>query len=132
MLIIMIFLNLLVGIFTPITMDAVGCFTCIAMSGKKMLIKDKDIIELHLSSSRVLKISSHECLSLWGQWLMEYLHSQRDTLWESKAWWLEPHSKEMDKGPEDSCRAALSLTNKKKNPKQQKIKKRAHCSGKIP
>lgn len=88
-----------------------------------MLIKDKDIIELQLSSSQVLKISSHECLSLWGQWLMEYLHSQRDTLWESKAWWLEPHSKEMDKGPEDSCRAALSLTNKKKTQNNKKQKK---------
>lgn len=38
-------------------------------------------------------------------------------LWESKAWWLEPHSKEMDKGPEDSCSAALSLTKTEKKQK---------------
>lgn len=39
-------------------------------------------------------------------------------LWESKAWCLEPHSKETDKGPEDSCGAALSLTKKNKTKKK--------------
>lgn len=42
-----------------------------------------------------------------------FTQPERGRLPESKAWWLEPHSKEMDKGPEDSCCAVLSQTKKK-------------------
>lgn len=39
-----------------------------------------------------------------------YTSIEREGGGGSKAWWLEPLSKETDKGPEDSCSAALSLT----------------------
>ena len=56
------------------------------------------------------------------------IYTARDGgLLESEARWLEPHSKETDKGPEDSCGAALSLTLKKK-----KKKKQEQCWEKIP
>lgn len=54
-----------------------------------------------------MKFSRHS-----GSWNI-YIAMVRG-LWESKAWWLEPHSKETDKDPEDSCGAALSHTKTKK------------------
>lgn len=64
-----------------------------------------------------MKFSSQEHLSIHSVGAVAhgiFTQPERGGLWESKAWWLEPHSKETDKGPEDSCSAALSLTKKKK------------------
>lgn len=51
---------------------------------------------------------------------------RRRGLLESKAWWLEPHSKESDKGPEDSC-----IVSDKKHTHTQKTKKTGTMLGKI-
>lgn len=43
-----------------------------------------------------------------------YTAKERWGVLEPETWWLEPHSKEMDTDPADSCTAALSLGKKKK------------------
>ena len=106
------------GTFTPVLHKVVGLFHinwhvrgwCQFVKIKHSCCRFKSAIQQHAVKDGVLKswmLVNPQC----GGSCSWNIYTARDGgLLESAAWWLEPHSKETDKGPEDSCSAALSLT----------------------
>lgn len=96
-----------------ITRHYTGCFTYKTSNNwKDEALGTKS---LSLASNLLFKMMflSQEQLSIHSVGVWNIYIAREGGLWESKAQ-LEPHSKKTDKGPEDSCSAALSLTEKKK------------------